>query len=416
MYGLLGKKLGHSFSKAIHEELTNTPYQLVEVENLDQFFSNPQFDGLNVTIPYKQDVITYLDELSPEAKETNAVNTIIFRSGKLKGYNTDYFGLAKALSYNNISITNKSVLIMGNGSTSRTISYYCTKNFAQKIVVLARNPKENEYNFSDVENYKHFDIIFNATPVGMFPNNNQPQLLNLALFPNLTSVIDVVYNPLRSNLLIEAERLGIKTVNGLFMLIHQASVSIKLFHNITINQNRLSKFYKKLLLEKLNLTFIGMPMSGKSFFNRLCSEKYNKSLVDIDNEITKYTNDSVSNIFLKNGEKYFREIESNIIEFHSKLNNQAISCGGGVILSKENMVNLKQNGIIIFIDAPLSLLNKINPKDRPLLRDKSNLEKLYKERYDKYINYADIIINKSNFDENSIMKQIEVKLYEYIGT
>ncbi len=236
------------------------------------------------------------------------------------------------------------------------------------------------------------------------------------MFPNLTSVIDVVYNPLRSNLLIEAERLGIKTVNGLFMLIHQASVSIKLFHNITNNQNRLSKFYKKLLLEKLNLTFIGMPMSGKSFFNKLCSEKYNKSLVDIDNEITKYTNDSVSNIFLKNGEKYFREIESNIIEFHSKLNNQAISCGGGVILSKENMVNLKQNGIIIFIDAPLSLLNKINPKDRPLLRDKSNLEKLYKERYDKYINYADIIINKSNFDENSIMKQIEVKLYEYIGT
>lgn len=416
MYGLLGRKLGHSFSKTIHEELTNEPYKLIEVEKLDQFFKNTQFKGLNVTIPYKQDVIQYLDELSPEAKEINAVNTIIFRSGKLKGYNTDYYGLSKALSYNDINVTNKTILIMGNGSTSRTIMYYCKQNLAQNITVLARNPKENEYNFSDVDNFKNVDIIFNSTPVGMFPNNNQELLVDLSTFPNLTSVIDVVYNPLRSNLLIEAERLGKQTVNGLSMLIFQAIKSIELFHNIAIDDGEANTYYKKLLFDKKNLVFIGMPMSGKSLYSRLCSTRYNKDLVDIDNKIVEYSNDSISNIFNNHGEKYFRTLESNIIIKYSKLNKQAISCGGGVILSKENMVNLKQNGIIIFIDAPLSLLYQCNPKDRPLLQDRNNLDKLYEARYDKYIEYADVVIDKQNFDKNNLMKQIEVKLNEYIST
>ena len=416
MYGLLGKKLGHSFSKTIHEEFTKQPYKLIEVEKLEQFFSTTQFQGLNVTIPYKQSVIEYLDELSTEAKEINAVNTIIFRSGKLIGYNTDYYGLGKALSYNDITVTNKSILIMGNGSTSRTIQYYCKTNLAQNITILARNPKGNEYNLSDVDNFKNVDIIFNATPVGMFPNNNQAQLLELATFPNLTSVIDVVYNPLRSNLLIEAERLGIQTVNGLSMLIYQAKKSIELFHDIKINDDIVNTYYRKLLFQKKNLVFIGMPMSGKSFFSRLCAKRFNKSLVDIDIEIVKYANDSIPNIFQNKGEIHFRNIESDVILNHSKLNNQAISCGGGVILSKENMVNLKQNGIIIFIDVPLSLLYKCNPKERPLLKDKSNLENLYYTRYDKYVEYADIIIDKTNFNENELMQQIEVKLNEYIGT
>jgi len=416
MFGLLGKKLGHSFSKTIHEEFTHTKYELIEVEKLDQFFNNAQFTGLNVTIPYKEAVIKYIDELSTEAKEIGAVNTIIFISGKSIGYNTDYFGLAKALSYHNISVTNKKIIIMGNGSTSKTISYYCSKNLAEKVIILARNPKENEYNFSDVDNFKTADIIFNATPVGMFPNHNQDQLLNLEMFPNLTSVVDVVYNPLRSNLLIEAERLGKNVVNGLSMLIYQAVKSIELFHNINIDDNTIDKYYHKLLFQKKNLVFIGMPMSGKSFFSRLCSTKYNKILVDIDNEIIKQTGNSISEIFHNQGEKYFREVESKIISSYSKLNNQAISCGGGVILNKENMVNLKQNGIIIFIDASLSFLSTLNPKNRPLLKNPENLSNLFKSRYDKYLEYADIVISKTNYNENEIMKQIEVKLNEYIGT
>lgn len=416
MYGLLGKKLGHSFSKTIHEEFTNKPYELIEVENLNQFFKNINFNGINVTIPYKQAVIRYLDELSTEAKEINAVNTIVYRSGNLIGYNTDYFGLSKALSNNKISVTGKSVLIMGNGSTASTISYYCKTNLAKTITILARNPKENEYYFNDVDNYKNSNIIFNATPVGMFPNNNHKLLVDLTIFPNLTSVIDMVYNPLRSTLLIEAERLGKQTLNGLSMLIYQAVKSMELFHNLKIEDKKINTYYRELLFKKKNLVFIGMPMSGKSLFGRLNSNNYKKLYIDIDNEIIKYENNSISNIFQIQGEKYFRKIESDIILKYSKLNNQAISCGGGVILNKENMVNLKQNGIIIFIDVPLSLLSQCNPKERPLLKNRSNLENLFNKRYDKYVEYADIVINKTNFDQKEIMQQIEVKLNEYIGT
>ncbi len=416
MYGLLGKKLSHSFSKIIHEDITRQPYELNEVDNLDQFFNNEQFKGLNVTIPYKSDVIKYLDKLSTEARETNAVNTIYFLGGKLIGANTDYFGLDKALSYNNISVRDMNVLILGNGSTSRTIQYYCRQNLAKNITILARNPKENEYHFSNVDNHKNTNIIFNATPVGMFPNNNDDKLVSLDTFSNLNSVVDVVYNPLRSNLLIEAENLGIKAVNGLFMLIAQAVKSIELFHNIEIKNKTIVDLYKNLTQKMKNLVFIGMPMSGKSFFTRLCSEKYNKELIDVDSEIEDYINDSIENIFKHQGEKYFRKVESQIIENVSKLNNKAISCGGGVILSEYNMNNLKQNGIILFIDVPLELLRKCNPKGRPLLQDRKNIDKLYNERYDLYKRYADIVISKTSFNEKKTMSEIEVKINEYINT
>ena len=416
MYGLLGKKLGHSFSKTIHEAFTDHKYHLIETDNLNQFFMDSTFFGLNVTIPYKNEVIKHLDVLSTEARETGAVNTVISREGTLFGYNTDYYGLEKTLQYNNISVSNKVVLILGNGSTSRTISYYCNRNNAQKVIVLARNPKEDEYDFSEVSNFYETSIVFNATPVGMFPNNTQPTLIDVDKLPNLSSVVDVVYNPLRSNLLIDSEKKGLQAVNGLFMLIYQAIKSIELFHNITISDETVINYYKNLLLKKTNLVFIGMPMSGKSFFANHASKKYNKTLIEIDEEIIISENDSIDNIFKNKGESYFRNIEKNIISKHSKLNNQAISCGGGVVLNKENMVNLKQNGIIIFIDMSLELLKTCNPKNRPLLQDKRNIEKLYNDRIALYRSFQDITIQKTSFDKNAIMHQIEVKLDEYIST
>jgi shikimate dehydrogenase len=207
MFGLLGKKLGHSFSKTIHENFTNEEYKLIETNNLNQFFNDYSFKGLNVTIPYKQDVIKHLDELSPEASEINSVNTVIFENGKLIGYNTDDFGLSKMLNYYNIDVSNKTIIILGNGSTSRTIQHYCSKNHAKKVVVLARNPMENEYYFKDVVNFREASIIFNATPVGMFPNNNQSIPISLNELPNLDSVVDMIYNPLRSLFILEAEEL-----------------------------------------------------------------------------------------------------------------------------------------------------------------------------------------------------------------
>ena len=416
MYGLLGKKLDHSFSKIVHESLFDIEYELIQTNNLDLFFKNSSIQGLNVTIPYKSEIIPFLDELSPEAIETNAVNTIIFRSGKLIGYNTDYSGLLQALSYYNISLHNKTIIIMGNGSTSRTINAVCQKNQAKNIYVLARNPNKNEYHFNDVDNLKNIDIVFNATPVGMFPNNIDNPLLDLIKLPNLSSVIDVVYNPLRSNLLIQAKKLRIKTVNGLFMLISQASKSIELFHNTKISDKAIDIYYKKLLLQSLNLVFIGMPMSGKSFLAKKISEVYRIELIDFDNKIEISTGRTIENIFNIEGEIFFRNLEKLQVLKTYKLHNKAISCGGGIILNQNNIDMLKQNGLIIFIDAPLSLLKVNIAKNRPLLKKKGSLEKLYNERRKLYINNADIIIKKTSLDEIATLKEIEVKINEYISS
>ena len=416
MYGLLGKKLGHSFSKSIHEYFTDYDYSLIETNNLHSFLSKKDFKGLNVTIPYKYDVIQYLDELSPEAKEINAVNTIINVGGKLKGYNTDYYGLAKALEYNHISVYNKDVIILGNGSTSRTIQAYCRKNLANNVRILARNPRDNEYNFNSVDNFKTSTIVFNATPVGMFPNNNDDVLIDLNTLSNLVSVVDVIYNPLRSNLLIEAENRGLKTVNGLYMLISQAIASIELFHNIKISSHDVENYYKDLYFDSSNLVFIGMPMSGKSFFSRIVNDLYGKELIDIDHEIVTNSNNTIEYIFETYGEKRFRELEKEEIGKCSKGHNKAISCGGGAILDPDNVRLLKQNGVVIFIDVPLELLKKCNPKKRPLLQDKSNLEKLFNARYSIYRDNADIIVNKTSFNEKATLKELEVKLNEYFST
>jgi shikimate dehydrogenase len=416
MYGLLGKKLGHSFSKKVHEHFTKKEYNLIETDNLDRFFEFPNYIGLNVTIPYKTSVIPYLDELSTEAKDLNAVNTIFFKSGKIYGYNTDYYGLKKSLEYNDISVSNKHVMIMGNGSTSRTIQYYCRQNNAKIITVLARNPKENEHHFNDVDNFTSAQIIFNATPVGMFPNNNQRLLVSIDKLTELDSVVDLVYNPLRSNLLIAAENRGIKAVNGLLMLLYQAVKSIEIFHDFTISDQDVITYYKYLTLHMKNLVFIGMPMSGKSYLAKLVSKRLGKELFDTDNAIENYVNDSIENIFKYQGEKYFRKVENRIIFEISKQHNKAISCGGGVILRKDNMTLLKQNGIIIFIDASLNLLKRCNPKGRPLLQNASNLERLFDQRYPIYKKYADIIIEKEHFREKEILHQIEVKINEYINT
>lgn len=417
MYGLLGKKLGHSFSKPIHESFTNKSYQLIEVEDLSTFFSERHLiQGLNVTIPYKKKVIPFLDELSTEAKNIGVVNTIKNERGKLIGFNTDYYGLEKSLSYHDIQVNGRDVIILGNGSTSRTIQYYCEQNLANSVTIFARNPKNDEHHFSDVENFKNTEIVFNATPVGMFPNNNDDILININCLPNLISVIDVIYNPLRSKLLVAANKRGLKTVNGLMMLIQQAIKAIEIFHEIKIPEKEVQKYYLNLLKKTSNFVLVGMPMSGKTYYTQLLSDLYRKDFVDLDREIEIYEDRSIPSIFKSFGETYFRTIESQVAENFSKLNNQAISCGGGIILNEKNIDNLKQNGIIIYLDAPLSLLEKCNPKGRPLLKNKQNLRTLYNERYPLYQKYADITITKDSFDEKTILNEIEVKINEYFGT
>jgi shikimate dehydrogenase len=416
MYGLLGKTLKHSFSKDIHEALSDVNYTLYETDDLEEFFQNTPFKGLNVTIPYKHDVISFLDELSEEAEALQAVNTIIRRSGKLYGYNTDYYGLENTLKRSGITVQNKDVLILGNGSTSRTIQYYCKQNLAKKITVLARNPNQNEYHFTSVENFKSTSIVFNATPVGMFPDNDGVLPIDLISLPNVVSVVDVIYNPLRSNLLIAAEKRGIQTVNGLFMLISQAVKALELFHNIDISSDIIESYYKSLLLKQSNLVLIGMPMSGKSYFAKRLAKHYHKKVLELDQAIEEYAGMPIPNIFALQGEDGFRNIESKLVFEYSKQHNKAISTGGGVVLNPENIRHLKQNGILIFLDMPLEMLQECNPKDRPLLQNRKNLEKLYYSRYDLYNDYADIVVQKTTFDAKKTQQLIEVKLDAYLSS
>lgn len=416
MYGLIGKKLKHSYSKKIHEKLHEEKYDLIELNELDPFFQEKKFKGINITIPYKNDVIAYCDNLSELAIRTQSVNSIVNNDGVLSGYNTDYDGLSFMLEHNLIELRNKVVLILGNGSTSRTIQTLCFDNNSKEIIVSARNPKQNEISFLDIKNHQNIDIIFNSTPVGMYPNNDNSLNIDLDLFSKLEVVVDLIYNPFETKILSSARKRNIKTVNGLLMLIHQAVKSSEIFHNTSYKKETTIDLYKSTMLKMINFVLIGMPMSGKSYFSRLLAASYNKKVVDIDKVIEANSNQTIDNIFKTEGEKAFRSLETLNIMKVSKEHSQAISVGGGAILNEKNIAYLKQNGIIIFLDVSLSMLETFNPKNRPLLKDKRNIEKLYSERYHIYKQYADITVIKDSLDEYETLSKIEVKINEYINT
>ena len=416
MYGLIGKKLAHSYSKEIHEQLHNEEYNLIELDKLDSFFLEKNFKGLNITIPYKTDVIKYCDELSELARRTQSVNSIVNNDGVLYGYNTDYDGLSFMLEYNDIQLENKVVLILGNGSTSRTIQVLCQDLNTEFILVSARNPKENEVPYTTLKNNQNIHLIFNATPVGMYPNNENSLNIDLDSFKGLEAVIDLIYNPLETNILQKARKKRIKYINGLMMLVHQAVKSSEIFHKTQYSLDITSTIYKSILIKSHNFVLIGMPMSGKSFFANYLAKNYNKKIIDIDKLIATNEDCTIDSIFKSHGESYFRSLETSTIKNISKLRNQAISTGGGTILSEINIDYLKQNGIIIFLDVPLSLLKTFNPKNRPLLKDKSNIERLYNERYNLYKKYADIIVIKDSYDETKTFSRIEAKIDEYFSS
>lgn len=414
-FGLLGKTLKHSFSKPIHEHFTNQSYNLIEVDDVKKFLTNKSFKGVNVTIPYKKAVIPYLDELSEEANAIGTVNTITCQDNHLIGYNTDAFGFEFLLDYHNIDLKNKSVLIVGNGSTSETVKYVAKKRYAKEIVILARHPKENQYLIDQYKSIINVDLVINTTPVGMYPNTSGELSIDLSEWKGLSCVIDVIYNPLRTPLLQQASRLNVTAINGLIMLVAQAAKSIEYFHNQLITDEQIVQYYKHLLFKKTNIVLIGMPMSGKSLYGKLLSKKMNKRYIDTDNEIVTSQNMSIEDVFATQGESYFRTIESGIVSKFSKESNQVISCGGGVVLNEKNVFTLKQNGIIIFIDTPLNILSKMNPGNRPLLKQDKSLELLYNARYNTYINMADIVYSKSSLDVDDNLEKMVVVLNEYIG-
>lgn len=388
-YGLIGEKLGHSFSKIIHEKLADYTYELCPLakDELDAFMTAKQFKAINVTIPYKQDVIPYCDVLDDSAKRIGVVNTIVNRDGKLFGYNTDFAGFLYNLNAHDITLKDKKVMICGSGGTCKTVTAVAEYMGAKEILVVSRSKKENAVTYEECIRHKDVDVVVNASPKGMYPNNGESPL-DLSNFPNCKAVVDVIYNPLKTRLLQQAEQLGMKAVNGLEMLVAQAKFAVEHFLSTEIENDKIDQITLELLKQLTNIVLIGMPSSGKTLTGKALCKYIDKTVVDTDAVIVERSGMSIKEMFARHGEAYFRQWEHDVIEELSKQNGLIIATGGGAIKNEENIQNLKQNGIVMFIDRDLEHL--LVTDDRPLSKDANAVAKLYEERYPLYTKYGDL--------------------------
>lgn len=394
-YGLIGMPLKHSFSGILHPKLFDYKYELCEIEkeSLDAFFKAKDFKGINVTIPYKKEVMRYLDFIDDKAREIGAVNTVVNKDGKLYGYNTDFLGLKALLLKNGIEIKGKKVLILGSGGTSDTALAVASDLGALGILRVSRSSRDGFITYSEAQSdYSDAEIIINATPCGMYPNTDQTPI-DISAFKNLVAVCDVIYNPLCSKLVVEAKKRGIKAVGGLYMLVAQASAAGEKFLNTSVAPEKIDEVYKELLKQKQNIVLIGMPSSGKTTVGTSLASLTGKTFIDSDECIKNIIGMPIADYFKESGEEKFRNVESRVIKELSLMQNAVLSTGGGVILRQENIDFLKQNGTVFFLDRPLDLL--ITTADRPLSSNKEDLKKRYNERYELYKASADICIDGS---------------------
>ena len=403
--GLIGYPLGHSFSKPIHEYLTGLPYEIHEVEasDLDTFLKEKDFEGINVTIPYKEKVIPYLDDLDYAVKKIGACNCIVNKNGHLKGYNTDADGFRWSITKHAVEISNKTVAIIGAGGASKAV----------RAVVESLNPKiiyqtdivSKNGTITNEELLKYADeieVLINTTPCGMYPKVDNVAV-DIKNFKNVSWVIDVVYNPLKTKLVLEAEELGIKTLGGIEMLVAQAYIAAEYFNEARIDEDKVETCLKNIISQKRNLVLIGMPSSGKTTISNLLAKELNLKVIDMDQEIVKRCNKEIKDIFKDEGEAFFRNKETELSYELGLLNGFIISTGGGIIKNKANIENLKRNGIIIYLQRDFDKL--VTTDDRPLSSNSADLLKVYEERKDIYPKYADLVID-NNGDINDTIKQI----------
>lgn len=398
-YGLIGEKLSHSFSKEIHSMIGDYGYRLIEIpkENLKAFFEKREFNGINVTIPYKTSIMQYLDFVDSSAKKIGSVNTVVNKDGKLYGYNTDYYGLLETAKHFNIDFCGKEVAVLGTGGTSKT-AYAVSKELgAKEIYKVSRTKKENALSYEEFCISKNPEIIINTTPIGMYPETDCTAL-DIKPFSRLWGVIDCVYNPLNTKLVLHAKENGINAVGGLYMLISQAVHSAKLFSVIKSTADITESIYKKILKLKQNIVLCGMPSCGKSTVGELLAKELNRTFIDTDTAVAKKENMQVKDIINTKGEAYFRSAEEKAVKEISLVNGNVIALGGGTVLKNENVLRLKQNGKIYFIDRPLEFLTPTS--DRPLSSNKSALNKLYCERYGIYKSVADKTVSLNGTPED----------------
>lgn len=407
-YGLIGERLGHSFSKIIHEKLGLYEYELwpIEKDKLHDFMSKADFDGINVTIPYKKDVIPYLCHVSEEAKLCGAVNTVVRREDGLYGYNTDILGMKEMLHHAGIEIEGKNVLILGSGGTSGTALCLCRMLGAKRAERVSRTKKDGAVSYEEAATRADTDVIINTTPVGMYPNMGESPI-DLSAFPRLSAVADAIYNPLRSQLLLDAEKRGLRTTGGLYMLVSQAIYAARLFTGDDSVLHRCEEISSELYASKENIVLTGMPGSGKSTVGKALAERLGREFFDSDEEIVREAGKPIPEIFAQEGEAAFRDLESLVLRRLGEKDGIVLATGGGAVLREKNVDILKGNGRIFFLDAPLETL--VSTADRPLSSTPEALRQRYEERYDVYCNSADTIIPVSrNLEENlsAIQKEI----------
>ena len=403
--GLLGEKLGHSYSPQIHSMLADYEYKLFEKspEELEDFLKSGEFDGLNVTIPYKKSVMPYCAELSPTAAQIGSVNTIVRRSdGSLYGDNTDAFGFENLIVHNGIEVKGKKALVLGTGGASVTAQAVLKNLGASEVVVISRKGEDNYENIA-----KHADagIIANTTPVGMYPNNGKAAV-DLTQFPKLSGVLDVVYNPARTALLLQAEKLCIPCAGGLYMLVSQAKRSCELFTGKSIPDSEIDRIERVLSHQMQNIVIIGMPGSGKTAVSTMLAERLGRKIFDTDTIVSEKAGVTIPEIFAAQGEAGFRKLETEATAEVGKLSGNIISTGGGVVTVADNYELLHQNGVIVWIERDT---NKLARDGRPISLS-SDLNELYAARLPLYERFADIKADNNgdiNDTVNAIMEMIK---------
>lgn len=394
--GLLGRKLGHSYSPQIHAKLADYDYNIYEKEpeEVGDFLKNGSFHAINVTIPYKKDVIPFLSELSPRAKRLGAVNTIVRREdGSLIGHNTDYFGFSSMVERSGLTVTGKKVLVLGSGGASNTV-VAVLEEMGAHVVIISRS---GENNYDNLHLHRDASVIVNTTPVGMYPNTGKAPL-SLDGFPALEGVLDVIYNPARTQLLLDAGKRGLVTMNGLWMLVAQAKESAEWFADKPISDDKIAEIHGLLRLQMENIILIGMPGCGKSTVGKLLAERTGKKFLDADAVLEEDSGRKIVDIIPGDGEPVFRQMETDTLGKLGKQSGLVISTGGGCVTQERNYDLLHQNGTIFWLTRDLDKL----PTDGRPLSQQNRLAEMFRIRQPMYHRFADFVVSNDGTAEETV--------------
>ncbi len=386
-FGLLGERLGHSLSPQIHGYFGEYPYTLIEKERdeLAAFFAAPAYRAINVTIPYKKDVMPFCDELDEVARRIGSVNTIRFDGDAVRGYNTDYAGFRYLLEKNGVAIADRKVLVLGSGGSAVTGCCVLEDMGARDVVVISRS---GENNYTNLHRHADAEVIVNTTPVGMFPRNLESPV-SLADFPACEAVVDIIYNPLKTKLLLDAEEHGLLAVNGLEMLVAQGKRAAEIFFDKAFDDAVVESTVRLMEARFRNVVLVGMPGCGKSTVGKLLAERLEKSFTDTDVLVEQAAGKTIPEIIAEEGEAAFRDREQAAVAEAGKQLSHVIATGGGAVLREENHRALRQNAQVVFLERPLQ---DLATKGRPLSQGGAALAELYEQRLPLYRAVADVTV------------------------